>query len=131
MLLAIILSVAGALFGQAVSVHALSSDSKMFISADNTFYAYVKGGEKISAAFARVNYDEPFNTVRGDVTVTLEGPDFKQQTCVMPKDIPFGQGCQFAAQTATKRPCVPGGFVGRSLGEELVYVERYCQRQRW
>lgn len=74
----------------------------MFISADNTFYAYVKGGEKISAAFARVNYDEPFNTVRGDVTVTLEGPDFKQQTCVMPKDIPFGQGCQFAAQTATK-----------------------------
>jgi hypothetical protein len=80
--------------------HALSSDPKMYISADNTFYAYVKGGETISAAFTRVNIEEPFDTVRGDVTVTLEGPGVPVQTCILKKDVPVGQGCQFAAQTA-------------------------------
>jgi hypothetical protein len=84
------------------SAYALSSDPKQFISADNTFYAYVKGGETISAAFTRVNQDEPFDTVRGDVTVTLDGPDFATKTCVIPKDIAIGKGCQFAPQTATK-----------------------------
>lgn len=101
LLLAVVLSIAGVL-STAASAHALASNPKMFISADNTFYAYVKGGETISAAFARVVEDEPFDTIRGDVTVTLDGPDFKQQTCVMAKDIAIGQGCTFAAQTATK-----------------------------
>lgn len=82
--------------------YALSSDPKQFISADNTFYAYVKGGETISAAFTRVNQDEPFDTVRGDVTVTLDGPDFATKTCVIAKDVAIGKGCQFAPLTATK-----------------------------
>jgi hypothetical protein len=90
------------LSGHTFVAHALSSDPKLFISADNTFYAYVKGGETISAAFNRVNQDEPFDTVRGDVRVTLDGPDFTQQTCVIPKDVAIGQGCRFAAQTAAK-----------------------------
>lgn len=85
-----------------LSTHALSSDPKQFISADNTFYAYVKGGETISAAFIRVDQDEPFDTVRGDVTVTLDGPDFATKTCVIAKDVAIGKGCQFAPQTATK-----------------------------
>ena len=84
------------------SAHALSSDPKLFISADNTFYAYVKGGETISAAFLRVNQNEPFDTVRGDVTVTLEGPGAAQKTCVISKDVAIGQGCQFAPVTADK-----------------------------
>jgi hypothetical protein len=99
LLLAIILSVAGGVAHSFV-VQALSSDPKQFISADNTFYAYVKGGETISAAFLRVNQEEPFDTVRGDVTITLDGPGVPQQKCVAPKDVPIGQGCNFAPQTA-------------------------------
>lgn len=91
-----------AVIGGASTTHALSNDPKMFISADNTFYAYVKGGEKISASFARVDQLELFDTLRGDVTVTLDGPQFTQQTCVMKKDVPIGQGCTFAPVTATK-----------------------------
>lgn len=81
---------------------ALSSDTKMFISADNTFYAYIKAGETISASFLRVNQDEPFDTPREDVTITIDGPSAEQQTCVAPKDVPIGQGCTFAPQTAQK-----------------------------
>jgi hypothetical protein len=91
-----------AVVGGGSTTQALSNDPKMFISADNTFYAYVKGGEKISASFDRVNQHEPFDTVRGDVTVTLDGPQFTQQTCVLKKDVAFGQGCSFAPVTATK-----------------------------
>jgi hypothetical protein len=82
------------------SVSALSSDSKIFISGDNTFYSYVKGGETLSAAFLRVNQDEPFDTVRGDVTVTIDGPGIEQQKCVIPKDVAIGQGCRFAPVAA-------------------------------
>lgn len=99
LLLAIALAVVGGLTHTFVA-QALSSDPKQFISADNTFYAFVKGGETISAAFLRVNQDEPFDTVRGDVTVTLDGPGAQQQKCVIPKDVPIGQGCSFAPQTA-------------------------------
>lgn len=99
LLLAIILSVLGGLTHTFVA-QALSSDPKLFISADNTFYAYVKGGETISAAFTRVAQEEPFDTVRGDVTVTLEGPGVPQKTCVMPANVAIGKGCSFAAQTA-------------------------------
>jgi hypothetical protein len=88
--------------GSQASVHALSSDPKLFISADNTFYAYVKAGESIGATFSRVDQNEPFDTVRGDVTVTIEGPGVKQQSCIMSKDVPFGQGCSFASQVAAK-----------------------------
>lgn len=85
-----------------LTVHALSSNPKMFISADNTFYAYVKAGETISAAFLRVNAHEPFDTVRGDVKITMEGPDAQPQTCIASKDVPVGQGCRFVNQTAAK-----------------------------
>ncbi len=91
-----------AVFAFPLHADALSSSSKQFISADNTFYAYVKGGESISAAFTRVNQDEPFDTVRGDVTVTLDGPEFATKTCVIPKDVAVGKGCTFAPQVATK-----------------------------
>jgi len=100
LVLSIAVSVLWVLGGHAFAAHALTSDSKQFISGDNTFYAYVKGGETISAAFTRVNFDEPFDTVRGDVIVTIDGPNATQQTCVLSKDVPIGQGCKFAAQTA-------------------------------
>lgn len=84
------------------AVSAVSSDPKQFISADNTFYAYVKAGETISSSFARVDQNEPFDTVRGDVVITLDGPGVPQQRCVAPANVAIGQGCQFAAQTAIK-----------------------------
>lgn len=99
LLFAIVFSAAGGLFHPLVA-QALSSDPRVFISADNIFYAYVKGGETISASFARTGVDEQFNTVQGDVTVTMDGPGAAQQKCVLPKDVPIGQGCSIAPQTA-------------------------------
>lgn len=84
----------------APSAHALSSNPKHFISADNTFYAYVKGGESIGATFTRVNQDEPFDTPREDITITIDGPGAAQQKCVIPKNVAIGEGCRFATQTA-------------------------------
>lgn len=82
------------------TVGALSSDPKHFVSADNTFYAYVKSGETISAAFNRVDQVEQFDTPFEDITITLDGPGVSQQKCVAPKNVAVGQGCRFAAQTA-------------------------------
>jgi len=84
------------------STRALASDPKMFISADNTFYAYVKAGEAVSASFLRVDQNEPFDTPREDVTITLDGPGADQQKCVAAKDVAIGQGCTFAPVTAQK-----------------------------
>jgi len=84
------------------TVQGLSSDPKLFISADNTFYAYVKGGETVSASFLRVNQDEPFDTIRGDVIVTMDGPGMEQKSCTISKNVAIGQGCQLAPVTADK-----------------------------
>lgn len=84
------------------TVGALASDPKLFISGDNTFYAYAKAGETVSASFLRVNQDEPFDTPREDVTITLDGPGVEQQRCVASKNVAVGQGCRFAEQTAQK-----------------------------
>lgn len=82
------------------SVGALTSDPKLFISGDNTFYAYVKAGETVSASFLRVNQEEPFDTPREDVTITVDAPGLEQQRCVAAKNVVVGQGCRFAEQTA-------------------------------
>lgn len=84
------------------TAQALSSDPKLFISGDNTFYAYVKSGETVGASFLRVNQDEPFDTPREDVTITVDGPGMQQQRCVAAKSVPVGQGCRFADQTAAQ-----------------------------
>ena len=81
---------------------AVSSDPKMFISADNTFYAYVKAGETVEASFARVNQEEPFDTPREAITITLDGSGIEQQKCVAAKDVAIGQGCKFTPITAQK-----------------------------
>ncbi len=83
-------------------LQALSADTKMFISGDNTFYAYVRAGESIGASFLRVNQDEPFDTPREDVTITMDGPGAEEQKCVASKDVPIGQGCVFAPRIAQK-----------------------------
>ncbi|MFZ2544641.1 MAG: hypothetical protein WAW80_01565 [Candidatus Saccharimonadales bacterium] len=99
-LFGLFLSVVGVAVLQPHTASALLSDPKLFISADNTFYSYVKGGETLSATFLRVNQDEPFDTVRGDVTVTIDGPGITQQKCVIPKDVAIGSGCRFATLAA-------------------------------
>lgn len=93
----------GALFALVPqSANALSNDPKLFISADNTFYAYVKSGETIGTSFIKANWTEPFSTTQEDVTVTLDGPGVSQQKCVIPKNVAVGQGCRIADQTAEK-----------------------------
>lgn len=84
----------GSLAGQMTS--ALSSNKKLFVSADNTFYAYVKGGEKISASFTRSDQKETTGLTAEDVTVTLDGPGLPPQQCVLAKAIAVGKGCGFA-----------------------------------
>ncbi len=86
------------------SVNAVSSDPNHFISGDNTFYAYVKAGEKLSASFIRTEYEHPqaLYPKAEDITVTIDGPDVKQQKCILKKSVAIGQGCTFAARTATK-----------------------------
>lgn len=81
---------------------AYSPGPKQFINADNTFYVYVKAGEKLSASFLRFVHEEIFNTIRGDVTVTIEGPDIQPETCILSKDLSSGQGCRFEPRQATK-----------------------------
>jgi hypothetical protein len=100
--LLVAISVVGVLAGHASSVSAYSSDGKQFINADNTFYAYVKGGETIAADFTYAPFPSAFDSVRGEVTFTLDGPDAKQQKCVTPTNLAAGQGCHFAPVTATK-----------------------------
>ena len=102
LLLLIAVIIVGALTGHISPASALSSDGKQFVSADNTFYAYVKAGETIGADFVKVNFPEPFNTVGGDVTITLDGPGVQQEKCVAPGNVANGQGCHFAPQTAPK-----------------------------
>lgn len=82
------------------NAQAYTPGSKQFINADNTFNVYVKAGEKISASFLRFDFQEPLDTVRGDVTVTIEGPDVKSETCVLAKDVPVDQGCTFSPRQA-------------------------------
>lgn len=98
--IAFLLLAISAALGFSSTAHGLASDPKLFISADNTFYAYVKAGESIGASFNRVNIDEPFDTSKEDVTITVDGPGVSQQKCVAQKNVPIGQGCQFARQTA-------------------------------
>lgn len=81
---------------------ALSSDPNHFISGDNTFYAYVKAGEKISAEFLREPYLDAhaLHAREGKLTITVDGPDMKQQKCIIDIDVQVGEGCIFKARTA-------------------------------
>ena len=64
----------GAVLLMTSAVHAVSSGSKMFISADNTFYMYVRGGETINASFIKSSEIEPGGLAKHDISVTLVGP---------------------------------------------------------
>lgn len=78
------------------TVRATVSNSKMFISADNTFFLYAKGGEKINASFVRSDQIEPSDIPPVDVTVSLEGPGMDRRDCLLPKTIQSGKGCGFS-----------------------------------
>ncbi|MFZ1361125.1 MAG: hypothetical protein WAS27_03830 [Candidatus Saccharimonadales bacterium] len=80
--------------------HAVSSGGKMFISADNTFYAYVKGGETISASFIKTDQVELLGLEKQDIPVTLEGPELETQRCILEKAAATGSGCRFTNVTA-------------------------------
>ena len=81
---------------------AVTSDPKMFVSGDNTFYAYVKSGETVSANFLKSAQVEPLGLPAVDIAVTLEGPGVPQKKCMIAKDVATGQGCGFKDVVAPK-----------------------------
>ncbi len=92
----VIVAVIGVLAISGQTAGAIASNPNMFVSADNVFYAYVKGGEKISASFSKSVETEPSGLAAHDINVALEGPGLTTQTCTMPKNVAVGQGCGFA-----------------------------------
>lgn len=102
LLLAIVLSVAWVASCYPVASHALTSDGKRFVAADNTFYSYVKAGEKISVSFLRSQYIQKTGMPITDTTVTVDGPGMKQKKCVLKSDVRVGSGCTFAPIIAGK-----------------------------
>jgi hypothetical protein len=92
----------GAIFFASPSATALSSDPKMFISGDNTFFVYAKAGEKLSANFTKSGQFEPLGLSAEDIVVSIEGPGVAQQKCTLGKDIAQGQGCGFKDIVAAK-----------------------------
>jgi len=102
LLLVVFLAATWALLGHSLPVAAYSSDGKQFINADNTFYAYVKSGETLSADFVRVAGDSAFDNIPGPVTFVIDGLGVAEQRCTAPANVAIGKGCHFAAQTASK-----------------------------
>ena len=80
---------------------AFSSDPRTFVSGDNTFYAYVETGEKVNIGFAKSEHREPSGMAPKPITVTVNAPGAQPQTCVIPVNVPIGQGCNMAL-TAVK-----------------------------
>lgn len=88
----------------AVAPHAgaLPSNKKMFVSGDNEFFIYAKGGEKITANFIRSDQREPGGIPPEDIAVMLEGPDLQPQRCTLLKAVAIGEGCGFSNLLAPK-----------------------------
>jgi hypothetical protein len=82
------------------TVGATSSNSRLFVSADNTFFVYARGGEKITANFTRSSEKETTEILPEVVTVVLDGPSLDPQQCTLAKDIKTGDGCGFSDVTA-------------------------------
>ncbi len=90
-------AITAALFGVAgqAPAGAVSSGGKTYMSADNVLYAYVKGGETISASFIATDQIELLGLEKQDITVTLEGPQLEPQRCVLVKAAVVDRGCRF------------------------------------
>lgn len=95
---AIIIVIASLLYVQTAA--ATASNPKMFISGDNTFYIYAKGGESINVSFIREGLQAPGNMKLEDVATSLSGPGLEQKTCALPKTTAVGQGCKYDAVIA-------------------------------
>ncbi len=87
---------------QAPQASAFSSNPKTFITGDNVFYIYVVSGEKVKINFTRANQAEPTGIQPQQVTISVDAPGEQQKSCVMPANIPVGQGCDFGTLTASK-----------------------------
>lgn len=91
----------GLVFSMAPFAGAFSSDPRTFVSGDNAFYAYVESGEKVSLKFAKSEHREPSGIAAKPITITVDAPGMSPQSCVIPANIPVGQGCNMAI-TAVK-----------------------------
>lgn len=82
------------------TANAYKSDDSILIGADNTFYAYVKAGEKVSISFLRVGFKS--SDPLAAITVDVEAPGLKKQECKIQKKIAAGKGCLFSERTAVE-----------------------------
>jgi hypothetical protein len=96
------MAVFAAMLAMGPQAHAFSSNPKTYITGDNTFYVYVVSGEKVNINFTHANQAEPTGIQPQPVTVTVDAPGEQQKTCLMPANIPIGQGCNFSNLVASK-----------------------------
>lgn len=82
------------------SVHAAGSNGKTFLAGDNIFYAYVESGEKVTINFNRSDQKDQTGIPPQPVTVTVDAPGLAKQSCVIPTNVPTGQGCGFTLAAA-------------------------------
>ncbi len=114
------------LFGFSQSVAAVASDPNHYIGSDNTFYAYVKAGEKLTAESLRSPHRQ--NQLPVDVIVTLDGPGVEQQKCTLKKTVALGKGCEFTTKTVEKSGIWRLNFVP---GEGAKAFEEASPDVRW
>lgn len=123
-----LLITAGLAIGSHVSVSAIASDPKMFISSDNTFYAYAKAGEKISANFAKSNQVEPVGLGAHTITVAIDGPGLERRTCTIAPTVPTGGGCGFSDIVAPQTGIYRIDF---SLPDNATIYDQVSPSVRW
>lgn len=91
--LVVAVAATGAIVANAAPTQAYTADPKTLVSADNIFYAYVESGEKVAINFTKSPHTEPSGIPGKPITVTVNAPGAAPQTCVIPANIPVGQGC--------------------------------------
>jgi len=99
---AIMITIAAVLLGNAQAASALTSHPKTSIAGDNTFFAYVIAGEKVTIDFTKINLPEPTPIPREAIEVAVEAPGMDKKVCSIPATVADGGGCSFDALTAPK-----------------------------
>ena len=92
-LLLMAITVIGAVMATAAPAQAYTADPKTFVSGDNIFYAYVESGETVAINFAKSPEREQSGIAGKPITVTVNAPGAEPQICVIPPNVPLGQGC--------------------------------------
>lgn len=110
------------------SASAITSDPKMFVSGDNTFYGYARAGEKISANFVKSSQVEPLGLGAHPITVSIEGPGLERQACTISPTVVTGAGCGFTDVVAAETGVYKIDF---ALPKEATIYDQVSPTVRW